>query len=49
MFALIFLSILGIAVAQQTGVSNNPADAAPQVIDGQIFGPGYALKVIANR
>jgi hypothetical protein len=35
------LVYISLGVTAQSGVSANPDDATPQVIDGQIFGPGY--------
>ena len=39
--ALLAALILGVGTSAQSGFSVNPDDAAPEVIDGQIFGPGY--------
>jgi hypothetical protein len=40
-----FLIVLGFVEGQQGGVSTNPTDAAVQVIDGQMFGPGYTFSL----
>lgn len=39
--AVLTCVILASGVQSQSGVSVNPADASIEVINGQIFGPGY--------
>ena len=40
-FIVLACVILASGAQGQSGVSVNPADATIQVIDGQIFGPGF--------